>query len=220
MGQNYAPEKKDSLLDITMFYISPQTISNDTISSIVRALLNTHVDRKVLMDFDNLWHLKPNEAPKADMILSRLSEAGVCLLSGEKENLVSIPVDFNTNNMLPTNMACISKTIASDILYTLKYSITLDQKGIVVTFNTPECFVEYNTSLLNALEFELPVPTKDSFIEIYETLMSRHLKGVDKIKLVKFDRCIEWIQLQRYWFSQVDKMKNKKAKIITVNFGN
>jgi hypothetical protein len=172
------------------------------------------------MDWDNIWHLKPNEAPKAEMILSRLSEAGVCLLSGEKENLVSIPVDFNTNNMLPTNMASISKEIASEILYTFKYKVKLEQKGIVVTFNTPECFVQYNITLLKALEPELPETKEDSFLEIYECLMSRHIKGIDKIKLVNFDRCIEWLQLQRYWFSQVDKMKNKKAKIITGNFGN
>jgi hypothetical protein len=170
---------------------------------------------------DILWHLKPNEAPKADMILSRLSESGVCLLTGETENLVSIPVDFNTNNMLPTNMACLSKSIVEDILYTFKYKVKLEQKGVVVTFNTPSCFLDYNTNLLKALELEIPTPLYgDKFEVVYEFLMSRHLKGIDKIKYTNSDCCIEWIQLQRYWFSQVDKMKHKKGKVITGNFVN
>lgn len=180
------------------------------------------------MNTDILWHLKPNEAPKADMILSRLSESGVCLLTGETENLVSIPVDFNTNNMLPTNMANLSKSLVEEILYTFKYKVHLEKIGVVVTFNTPACFVDYNTGLLNAFESEIPIPMVGTgifskggnFVEVYEFLMTRHLKGIDKIKFTESDCCIEWIQLQRYWFSQVDKMKHKKGKVITGNFVN
>ena len=159
-----------------------------------------------------VWHLKPHEVPKAEMIINRLSEGGICLLSGTTEDLVSIPVDFNTNNMLPTNMVCLSKAVVDDIKFTYRYRVRCDE-GIVITFNTPECLVEYNKQLLKALE--LPTPKQNNFIEVYEFLMSKHLKGIDKITFVDSDSAIEWIQLQRYWFSQVEKLKSKKLHIIT-----
>lgn len=159
-----------------------------------------------------IWHLKPNEVPKADMILTRLSEAGICLLSGETENTVCIPVDFNTNNMLPTNMVCLAKSIVDEIRYTYRYKVKCND-GITITFNTPECLTEYNRQLLLALD--IPAPRHNNFLEVYEFVMSRHVKGIDKIKFVDTDSCMDWVQFQRYWFSQLDKLKSKKLHIIT-----
>jgi len=163
---------------------------------------------------DMLWYLKSGEAPKADMVLGRLSEAGICLLTGETENLVTIPVDMNTNNMLPTNMACVSKQLIDDIKYTYRYKISC-YDGIRITLNTAECFVDYNKKIVQALFSEIPEPKQHNFISIYEFLMTSHVKGVDKITFADDDSCMDWLQLQRYWFTQVEKLKSSKLKIIT-----
>jgi len=161
-----------------------------------------------------LWYVKPGEPPKADTILTRMSEAGVCLLSGEMDDVLSIPVDFNTNNMLPTNMANISKSLIENITHTISYKFHCPD-GVTVVLNTPPSFIEYNQTLLGAIE--LPQPKHFNFIEIYEYLMSRHVKGISKIRFEEGDSCMDWIQLQRYWFTQLDKMKTKKPKITVVN---
>ena len=156
-----------------------------------------------------VWNLLPNETPKTDLILSRMSEADICLLTGDKGNLISIPVDFNTNNMLPTNMVCLSRDIVDAIEYVYKYRVHCTN-GITITLYTPECFVEYNKNLIQIIGENIP----KTFIEIYEYLMLRHVKGISEITL-EDESSMDWAALQRYWFSKLDKMKNKKWKIIT-----
>jgi len=160
-----------------------------------------------------LWYLNHGEAPKADLILGRMSEAGICLLTGEMEDVLAMPVDLNTNNMLPTNMANISKKILEDITYTYLYSYKCNY-GITIVFNTAPCFIEYNKAIINGLSDRLPQP-KHNFLEIYELLMTHHVKGIEAIKFEEDDSQMTWIQFQRHWFSSLEKMKNKKLKIIT-----
>lgn len=164
--------------------------------------------------FEMFWYLKPSEAPKTDVILSRLSESGICLLTGETTNLLSIPVDMNTNNMLPTNMVCLSKSIVEDLQYIFRYDVAC-YEGVTITFNTAECLVEYNKKLIEALLQDIPTPKQHNFVSIYEFLMSKHLKGIDKITYAKDNSSMDWTQLQRYWFMQIDKIKNNTSKIIS-----
>ena len=163
-----------------------------------------------------LWNLKYGETPKADLILGRMSEAGICLLTGEMENTMPIPVDLNTSNMLPTNMANISKSIIENIHFTYNYKIKCPY-GLTFVFNTPHCFVDYNKTIIIGITEQLPAPTHNNFIEIYEMLMNYHVKGVDKIRFEEDDSCMTWVQLQRYWFSTLDKNKSKKKVITLVN---
>ena len=163
-----------------------------------------------------IWNLMPNEKLNTDFILSRLSEADICLLTGDKGNLVSFPVDLNTNNMLPTNMTCLSKSITDEIEYAYKYSVALVCETTIV-FNTPDCFVEYNKQLLNGFADQIEAiakPNQHNFVEVYEFLMSRHVKGIYEIKF-EDGTSMDWSSLQRYWFGKLEKMKNKKWKIIT-----
>jgi len=162
-----------------------------------------------------VWYLKHGEKPQTDMILGRMSEAGICLLTGERENVLAVPVDFNTSNMLPTNMVCLSKTIIEDIVHVLSYKVTCSEE-LTISLCTPPCLIDYNKTLLSALSEEIPKPKDFNFIEIYEMLMSRHIKGIEKISFTKEDACMSWVQFQRYWFSAIDRMQKKKSKIVTL----
>lgn len=165
-----------------------------------------------------LWYLKHGETPKTDLILSRMSEAGICLLTGETDNVLAIPVNLNTNNMLPSNMVCLSRQIIENISYTYNYTINCSEE-LAVTFNSPECFVDYNRALLAGLNDELqnlsPKPPFNNFLEIYELLMSRHVKGIEEINVNYMKASIDWSQLQRYWFTTLEKKSKQKLKIIT-----
>ena len=165
---------------------------------------------------DTLWYLKYGEAPKADLILTRMSEAGICLLTGETSDILAIPVNLNTSNMLPTNMVCLSKKIIEDINYTYNYTLKCPNNKLTIIFDSSECFVEYNKSLLSALDIseEVNLKSKD-FIEVYELLMSRHVKGIDRLVFDDNDTNMSWTQIQRYWFNKLDKNKNKSLKIVS-----
>lgn len=160
------------------------------------------------------WNLMPNEQLNTDLMLSRLNESDICLLTGDKGNLVSFPVDLNTSNMLPTNMVCLSKSITDEVEYAYKYRVNVCG-GTTIVFNTPECFIEYNKQLLTGLTDQIEAIAKPKhFIELYELLMSRHVKGVHEI-ILDDGSSMDWVALQRYWFAKLEKMKNKKWKIIT-----
>lgn len=160
-----------------------------------------------------LWNLMPGETPKTELILGRMSEADICLLTGDRGNLLTTPVDFNTNNMLPTNMACLSKDILDAVEFVHKYKVKC-LYGTVVTFNTAPCFVDYNKGVLETLYDKIPAPKHHNFVEVYEFLMSRHVKGIYEITF-EDESSMDWASLQRYWFIKLDKMKNKRCKIIT-----
>jgi len=164
------------------------------------------------------WYLKPNEAPKTDLILNRLSESGICLLTGETNDVVAVPVDLQVANMLPTNMACLAKSVTEDMYYTFEYNVTC-YNGITVTFSSSECFIDYNKKLIEAFAQEIPNPKQYNFAEVYEFLMSKHLKGIDKITYSEANASMDWRQLQKYWFSQVEKIKSRKSKIISPLYG-
>lgn len=159
-----------------------------------------------------LWYLKAGEAPKTEVVLTRMSESGICLLTGDTTDLLAIPVNYNPSNMLPTNMACLSKKIIADINYTFNYKIRCLSNNLTVIFDSPECFREYNKTILTALEDQL---TSKNFLEVYELLMSRHIKGIDRLVFEDQDTNMSWTQLQRYWFNHLGKNKDKGLKIVT-----
>ena len=130
-------------------------------------------------------YLLPEEKPKAELVVQRLSEAGKCLLTGASEDLTVLPVDSDPNNILASNMACIKRALAHDFLYTTYYSGTLH--GYEVTFNTPPEFREYNLVILRQLDqpdtkWDFPHGNLGSeYIKVFELLTANHCKGINRV---------------------------------------
>lgn len=130
-------------------------------------------------------YLMPDEKPRADLIVQRLSEAGKCLLTGATDDLTILPVDSDPNNVLACNMACVKRPLARDFIYTTYYSAEVH--GYDVTFNTPPEFREYNISILSQLEkpeteWDFPHGNLGSeYIKVFELLTSKHCKGIARV---------------------------------------
>jgi hypothetical protein len=54
-----------------------------------------------------------------------MDEYNKCLLTGEEEDLVTVPVDFNPSNILPSNMARISKKFLEKSPIVIEYFFQL-----------------------------------------------------------------------------------------------
>jgi len=122
-------------------------------------------------------YLLPNETPRPEVILKRMSELGKCLLTGAEVDLTIIPVDLDAGNILASNMVCIQSKIAQEITYTQQY--TYQGQHFQVTFDTPPHFEQYNKTLF---DFEIDQIAKDSrLVDVFKYLTTRHLKGIYKI---------------------------------------
>lgn len=153
---------------------------------------------------DYIDYLAPDEKPSAKLIIQRMSEAGKCLLTGETADLVEMPVDANPDNVLANNMACISKAIAREAVYTVYYSGTI--KDIDVTFCSPPSFQNYNLDLCEFLDKDERPETLEAFklegfdfTRIYSYLTTLHCKGMARILAPdKNGSYMEWNQYLGY----------------------
>jgi len=162
--------------------------------------------------------IKPGEQPKTPVILQRLSEDGICLLTGVTENLTYMPVDTNVNNILPSNMACISVGVAEKVSFTCYYHVTL-QNNFKIIFDTPPLFKAYNLAIIENFE-ELPPPsaeTGDAIIKLFEVLTKKHVKGIHSIEELSKGVTIDNAQFQASLLRTLAKkaQNQSKSKIIT-----
>ena len=133
-----------------------------------------------------LNYLVPGEKPNSRTILTRMSEWGKCLLTGAEADLTVIPVDGDLENLLASNMACVSKELARTMEFTYVYSHNF--LGYKIKFESPEAFESYNVSVLaidesnpevsSSLLFEGP----KSLFKLYYHLLTRHIKGILEIE--------------------------------------
>lgn len=128
----------------------------------------------------------PGEKVNTQLMLQRLSELGVCILSGVRENLTVIPVDFDLSNYLVSNVAQVAKTIASSYQRTFNYEFLFQQYK--VEFETSGDFVRYNKDLLDILSVDLTAPQaleadpESALYNVWEWLTNKHVKGLQKVK--------------------------------------
>jgi hypothetical protein len=113
-----------------------------------------------------------------------LSESAVCLLTGSSENLTHIAVDSNLRNIMPDNIALISKDIVNEILPVYEYSMSVGSCRIL--FETGNVFETYNIAIVEGIkntspEIFNPVLDYNDIFKVWETLATRHCKGISKI---------------------------------------
>jgi len=183
----------------------------------------------------------PGEKPHADTILKRMGEYDKCLLTGDTEELTSIPADFNPSNIMPSNMARISKKFLEASPVVIDYEIdilTCHGISITVGFRSFYQFYKYNKNvikesinpeyLLSKKQIDFLVPGKcderfngSALTEVFWNLTTHHVKGIDKVSL----RCYEvpkfsmdWSAFQAFVMGDLERRK-PKSNIITPAFG-
>ena len=148
--------------------------------------------------------MSPREAPNPKLILGRMSEAGKCLLTGGSENLVYSCVDMDVDNVLPSNMACVTQQVVEDSIFTNYYDLSLWGGEFVVTIDTPNVYKVYNTSIFQILEAQLDEKKECldkvdlRFPHLFELLTARHVKGLFKIEQPSTNMSMDRMQFMNY----------------------
>ena len=175
-----------------------------------------------------ICYMNPGEKINPQIILARLSEDGICLLTGSNNDLQYMPVNFDVNNILPSNMVCISNKMANAINTEFVYYYTIRLWEYEITLETPKQFESYNQSIIEMLEDKTSdfisfvnenlasgYKQADLLPQLFEFLISHHIKGIYKIS--NRHRTLENLHYQTFVIrSLVEAEKNKKqSKIIT-----
>lgn len=126
------------------------------------------------------------EMNSLDSLTDCLSEKGACLLTGATEDLTHVAVDSNLRNIMPDNIALMSKSCINEILPVFEYCVTAGSLKII--FETGHLFEGYNISIIECLqqtspETFKPVKKYEDIFEIWEFLARRHCKGISKISI-------------------------------------
>lgn len=154
-----------------------------------------------------------------DSLTEGLSERGACLLTGKADQLTHVAVDTNIRNILPDNIALLSKEIVNQIIPVYEYCVTVG--SLKVMFESSNIFEDYNLSIMDALKstnpdiFE-PIKSHAGVFKVWETLASRHCKGISKISVdsSKVSYCLDKVSALQAL--TVMKVRNKKeSKIVS-----
>lgn len=163
----------------------------------------------------------PKESFDPQKILQRMSEDGVCLLTGVKEKLSFVPVDMDIQTCIASNVACVDSAIAEKLDFTISY--TADLWDYKIKFDTPEIFEPYNRDLVDLLAGDLELKPKfaeatpTNLVKLFETLTARHLKGI--FSIVGGPYTLDRMQFQGYVARQLirfqDTVKTSPIQLAT-----
>lgn len=161
--------------------------------------------------------IEPGEKPDPKVILKRMGEDGVCLLTGSKLDVGYMPVDLDPSNVLPSNMVCISNDVAKDITYSYYYEVLFGPYKVL--FDTPPQFEKYNLELVKALPTTdlhyTPSLGSQNFVNAFEWMTARHLKGIFRVAYVNHsdvDYIFDRTQYQGHLFRAL--LKKQSASLI------
>ena len=156
--------------------------------------------------------MKPGEKPDPTVILGRMGEEGTCLITGAKLDLTYIPVDLDPSNILPSNMACLSNTVAKGITYSYYYELAFGEYKVL--FDTPPEFEAYNTAIIGALpssDFSYQAPLgSQNLVSVFEGLTARHLKGIFRVSYASY--ILDRTQYQGYLYRAL--LKKQSSSLI------
>lgn len=158
-------------------------------------------------------------------LATALSEQGVCLLTGERDGLVYIPVDGDPANVLPSNVACLSPAgMALSDPVRVAYSLPLtSESGSTILwgldFESPYSFLGYNLSLTSVASVALaswsldPEKPAQSLITVFTELVKLHFKGLKSVQCHATGLSLGWKSYQTHL---IHKSREIKAGISPV----
>lgn len=135
------------------------------------------------------------EQIQVDKLLQRIGEGDVCLASGEQPTelttvsgaktasieLIDYPIDFNVNNILPSNMATVDRSLLKSTLFkTFGYKKTIG--SLTIEMVSDEYIYEHNQKYLNDSWSEIfSNVEKSGMIGLWDFLIRNHIKGIIRI---------------------------------------
>lgn len=157
-------------------------------------------------------YLKPGETPHVPTILQRMSEWGRCLITGITEDLQPFPVDFNPQNILASNLSCLSRELVKRFSLPISYSVTISDYK--VRFCSPYELKEYNQMVVSLINLDgLADQRPDrALLEIYERLTRHHAKGMDLIS----DSQENFLFSDQIWAYYLKKLQGAPTKPLTI----
>lgn len=125
----------------------------------------------------------------ADTVLDYLGKAiPLCPYSGDTINVAKAPVDFNAQNILPSNMSWVSKTLFKKDGNMIMASV--DHEDYTITLYAPDFIIEKNIALIKSFVFndadqkiinEKPI---EAVYAMWDALMFNNVKGLFEVKLL------------------------------------
>jgi hypothetical protein len=142
----------------------------------------------------------PNLTPST--LASSISEDGVCLLSGEKSNLTYYCVDGDTGNILPSNVACVSRE--TEATFGCRFGRVFPIWSFSVHCDAPLPILTHNESCLAILQTLGGVPNFPlnamGLVDFFDSLIKSHVKGI--LKVTRGDYTLDRFQYQDYLTKQ------------------
>lgn len=144
--------------------------------------------------------VRKGEQIQVDNLLEKLGEGNTCLASGETPTelttvsgsktssieLIDYPIDFNVQNILPSNMATVDKALLKQIPFkTFGYKKTIG--SLTIEMVSDEQIYEHNQEYLTddwAAVFENI--EKNELIGVWDFLTRNHIKGIIRIENDEF----------------------------------
>jgi len=153
--------------------------------------------------------LGPRENYTLEHVIKNLSESARCLITGENTNLTVQPVDLNTSNLLPSNVASIKKELVSDIVF--QYVVPVGD--YYICFESSPIFENYNrTCLANPT---LVIPRFEGALTLYafwDYLTRLHVKGIKTLSYNEY--ILENLNVNAYFLRKLKKREEIKSKIV------
>lgn len=168
---------------------------------------------------DRFVFTKAGEKITADTVLAYLGKSiPVCPYSGDTINVVKFPVDFNAQNILPSNMDYVSKTLLQkkdgDLIM-----ITVECDPFTVTLYGPTFVLDKHVNLLKEViditDHEKEIIKTNPVEAIYamwDALMYKSIKGLFEIKLKSGD-LVYIAEAQLAIGKLVSKMKEREELV-------
>lgn len=162
-------------------------------------------------------------------LATALSEQGVCLLTGEKENLVYLPVDGDPANVLPSNVACLSPAgMALSEPIRIGYFLPLvpadrePDKGPWwgVSIESPYSFLEYNLGVFDVASAAVGSWGLDqsdpagSLVKVFTELVKLHAKGIKEVNCQLTGLTLGWKSFQSHLITK--SRTSSPVRLVTV----
>jgi hypothetical protein len=163
--------------------------------------------------------LLPGEKIDTKLILQRLSEYGICLLSGETADLTLVPVDFDLQNYLASNMAQISKSLAEN--HSMIYTYEQAYGPFCVEFESSEIFEDYNRQIIKLHSGSAAMDESTTLnsiglrlYDVFKDLTSKHVKGIHRIRHDVTKTSLNKYSYQNYVVRELSKVPQQTVSLI------
>lgn len=178
-----------------MFQIRSQSIPENNIKSYLGEPMELETIADMMPEREWFAYVEKGQGIKVDELLLRLGEGNICLSSGEMPtdlvtaggdkassfDLIDYPIDFNTGNILPSNMATVNRDLLKPPFKPFGYKQEIG--GLTIEMVTDELLYDHNQEYLNPdWEGVFTNVEKGDLIGVWDFLTRNHIKGIIRIE--------------------------------------